>query len=192
MWRWCPGTELHPFVYDYSNQFGPYKLEHEFTRADDGKFMVIPFYVIMEALIHDNEAIGAFDCNERSVVVLYPDREMTIHIKTRNYIDVYDPSASVHYFEDPIAEATGWEFIGFKRTPLLFEEVMQVPYKLAMNNWFLTDDYDGLYNAKTDPPISLYSQMIEKDCDYVYVDKDTDKPVFCKLDKPEYVKRYEK
>lgn len=179
VWRLTNGAELHPFPYDYGFKFGPYTLETHVTPYETTR-LILPFNLVVNALLRNPEAIGAFNANNYAIVTICPEYRIIERIDIRYWNYPRIVKTNRYDFHNRIPEVGSYQFVGFKRTvPITFGSSIP-PARLCVNidTFEYSDDIPGIENATIDPPKELFYEMVDHNAEYAYIDANTQEHIF--------------
>ena len=180
VYRVAKNAELIPFVYRYDEFFGQYLFPFHRTFYPKLKHKPIPFSEVVNYLMQYDDAIGAFNDNNISVNVIFPDHEENNWLDPHSMFDCA-PIKRIYSPYDEILEGYHEQIpVAFMRTELIAAEVKVLPWKIYKDT--ITGEfnryYKGIEFALEDPPNSLFIEMNDKKMDYAWIDSRTGKAVF--------------
>lgn len=145
----------------------------------------IPLHCFYRLLQNHKDAIAVWNVNNSTIAILTPE---TLSLRAPNGDTVLDgEDLPLWRFDNSILLPEG-KHIGYVRTYDKSKVVYHYPWYLYYNaqyNRFLDARFSGCKVEgvpMTDPPLSLYKELIATDYNAVYLDSITKKPVFLKGD----------
>lgn len=152
---------------------------------DTGMNNSIPIFRFWELMQKNRDAIATWNVNNGTIALL-----------TNNFLYLRNLDGSGHMgneelpvwkLPNPIQPVFGVH-IGYVRTIDKTKLVYHYPWYLFYNpatRQFLDERFAGetlIGEPKVNPPMSLYKELLDTDCNAVYVDSLTNKPIFMKGD----------
>ena len=182
VYRIAKNAEIVPFVYRYDEFFGPFLFEFHRNFYAKQSHKPILFDDVVRYMMRYDDSIGAFNDNNISVNVIFPDHEEDLWIDHHAMMDTA-PEKSVYVPYDDIIYGYHEQIpVGFMRTELVSIAARVIPWKIYKDaeTGEFNRKYPGIEWALPDPPMTLFVEMNERDMDYAWIDARNNKPVFGK------------